>query len=162
MTTESPGYKLGLLLDVASPNWSALATAGDQSPSHQIVSQVIAILGGSTDEIEYISARIDDTSGPLADVQAEVVFFTADLILRSTLVKGVAPTLQVTRRDTIAGIDVRSAPVVTFQTGWLQLEVTVHYELFSLDLPFITDYNGGTRFERFFPKLVADLHASGN
>lgn len=162
MTAESPGYQLGLLLDKASPNWSALAKAGDRSPSHQILSQVIALLGESTEEIEYISAKIDDTSVQLADVQAEIVIFTTDLILRSKLVKGAAPILNVTRRDTIVGIDVRSAPVVTFQTVRLPLEVTVHYQFFSLDLPFITNYNGGIRFEEFFPRLVADLNTSGN
>jgi hypothetical protein len=165
MSEVQRGRELSDRIGEASSNWEpVLQRHGAEAPWHEVLSQVIAVIGDKAEDVLFVDAEVSNERRVSA-LTLKLVVFTRDLVLLSTLAAGGQPELAVLSRASLSGLVVREAPIVTFTDSnpqWPRLRVDLTYPRaeFSLPLDF-ESIDRTAELGTLLPGLASDLGARG-
>ena len=163
MSSESPGTELNVRIGKSSANWTPVFQRnGAHAPWHHVLSQIIAVIGDKPDSIRFADSLIPNSAN-LDTLTLDLVIYTDDLMLRSTMTAGAVPELSVFNRRELSGITVLEVPVITFEDPYAassSTRVRLTYPTLELVLPLSqSNRSRGDEVHGLLPSLVADLTA---
>lgn len=155
---DQRGRELNVLIGNSDFTWSKdFQVHGKLSPWHQVLSQLIAIIGDTVDDVKFLDARVQNSS----DIEAmglQLILFTSDLVIDTNLEDG-SPVTRVVSRRSIEDLRILEVPIVSMNAWGVDDHTRLELKYPGMDLAL--PYSGGKSDElsNLLPGLVSDIAA---